>query len=103
MDQTLGQTLLNENVREVLKGRGLSLSQLDVLERMCDGKTNRQIGVDLSMIEKAIKAQVTYLNKRLGTKSRALAVALVTRLFLELPRPIATDLPTGITFDDLRL
>ncbi len=59
-------------------GEGLSLRQLEVLSRICQGHSNKQIALDLGLSEKTIKTHVTGIFRALGVVSRTQAV-LVAR------------------------
>jgi two-component system, NarL family, nitrate/nitrite response regulator NarL len=58
----------------------LTLRQLEVLSRVCQGKTNKQIATELGLSEKTIKAHVTGIFKVLGVVNRTQAVLVARRL-----------------------
>lgn len=58
----------------------LSMRQIEVLSGICQGKTNRQIGDELTLSEKTIKAHVTSIFKVLGVVNRTQAVLVARRL-----------------------
>jgi two-component system, NarL family, nitrate/nitrite response regulator NarL len=58
----------------------LTLRQLEVLSRMCQGKTNKQIATELGLSEKTIKAHVTGIFKVLGVVNRTQAVLVARRV-----------------------
>src|ERR1700744_1456374 len=51
----------------------LTLRQLEVLSRVCQGKTNKQIATELGLSEKTVKAHVTAIFKVLGVVNRTQA------------------------------
>jgi len=58
----------------------LTLRQLEVLSRVCQGKTNKQIATDLGLSEKTVKAHVTGIFKVLGVVNRTQAVLVARRV-----------------------
>jgi two-component system, NarL family, nitrate/nitrite response regulator NarL len=58
----------------------LTLRQLEVLARLCQGKTNKQIATDLGLSEKTVKAHVTAIFKVLGVVNRTQAVLVARRI-----------------------
>jgi len=56
----------------------LTLRQIEVLSRMCQGKANKQIATELGLSEKTVKAHVTAIFKVLGVANRTQA-ALAAR------------------------
>ncbi|HKT72339.1 MAG TPA: response regulator transcription factor [Steroidobacteraceae bacterium] len=58
----------------------LTLRQLEVLSRLCQGKTNKQIALELSLSEKTVKAHVTAIFKILGVVNRTQAVLAARRI-----------------------
>jgi two-component system, NarL family, nitrate/nitrite response regulator NarL len=60
----------------------LTLRQLEVLSRICQGKTNRQVATELKLSEKTVKAHVTQIFKALGVVNRTQAVLVARRLGL---------------------
>ena len=56
-------------------GPALSPRQQQVLERMAEGMTNAEIGAELGVTERTIKAYAQELYDRLGVRNRAGAVA----------------------------
>lgn len=53
---------------------GLTARQAEVLRLVCEGLPNREIGLQLDMHEKTVKAHVTAIFKTLGVVNRAQAV-----------------------------
>ena len=53
---------------------GLTPRQLDVLVKLGEGKSNKDIGRDLDMAEKTVKAHIGVVFKRLGVASRTQAM-----------------------------
>jgi DNA-binding NarL/FixJ family response regulator len=60
----------------------LTLRQLEVLSRVCEGKTNKQIATELGLSEKTVKAHVTAIFKVLGVVNRTQAVLVARRVGL---------------------
>ena len=58
----------------------LTLRQLEVLSRLCEGKTNKQVATDLGLSEKTVKAHVTAIFKVLGVVNRTQAVLAARRI-----------------------
>jgi len=58
----------------------LTLRQLEVLSRLCQGKTNKQIATELGLSEKTVKAHVTAIFKVLGVVNRTQAVLAARRI-----------------------
>jgi DNA-binding NarL/FixJ family response regulator len=58
----------------------LTLRQLEVLSRVCQGKTNKQIATELGLSEKTVKAHVTAIFKVLGVVNRTQAVLVARRV-----------------------
>jgi DNA-binding NarL/FixJ family response regulator len=58
----------------------LTLRQLEVLSRVCQGKTNKQIATELGLSEKTVKAHVTAIFKVLGVVNRTQAVLVARRI-----------------------
>src|SRR5215467_3353354 len=58
----------------------LTLRQVEVLSRVCQGKTNKQIAIDLGLSEKTVKAHVTGIFKALGVVNRTQAVLVARRV-----------------------
>jgi len=58
----------------------LTIRQLEVLSRLCQGKTNKQIATDLGLSEKTVKAHVTAIFKVLGVVNRTQAVLVARRV-----------------------
>ena len=58
----------------------LTSRQLEVLSRVCQGKTNKQIATELGLSEKTVKAHVTAIFKVLGVVNRTQAVLVARRV-----------------------
>jgi DNA-binding NarL/FixJ family response regulator len=58
----------------------MTLRQLEVLSRLCQGKTNKQIATELGLSEKTVKAHVTAIFKVLGVVNRTQAVLVARRI-----------------------
>jgi DNA-binding NarL/FixJ family response regulator len=78
-DETL---VLSMPTREQLDTPHLSNRQLQVLQGMAQGKTNSEIGADLGVTERTVKAYAQELFDKLGARNRAGAVAEAARLHL---------------------
>jgi two-component system, NarL family, nitrate/nitrite response regulator NarL len=61
-------------------GSLLTLRQLEVLSRLCQGKTNKQIATELGLSEKTVKSHVTAIFKVLGVVNRTQAVLVARRI-----------------------
>jgi two-component system, NarL family, nitrate/nitrite response regulator NarL len=57
----------------------LTQRQIQVLRGICEGKTNKQIALELGLSEKTIKAHVTAIFKALGVVNRTQAVLFAQR------------------------
>jgi len=57
----------------------LTPREVDVLERIADGRTNPEIAAELFLTVPTVKSYVNQLFQKLGVRSRAEAVALVLR------------------------
>lgn len=60
----------------------LTQRQVEVLSRVCQGKTNKQIATELGLSEKTVKAHVTAIFKVLGVVNRTQAVLVARRVGL---------------------
>jgi DNA-binding NarL/FixJ family response regulator len=58
----------------------LTVRQVEVLSRLCQGKTNKQIATEMGLSEKTIKAHVTAIFKILGVVNRTQAVVAARRI-----------------------
>jgi DNA-binding NarL/FixJ family response regulator len=58
----------------------LSLRQLDVLARLCQGLSNKQTARELELSEKTVKAHVTSIFRALGVVNRTQAVLVAKQL-----------------------
>lgn len=58
----------------------LTLRQVEVLSRLCQGKTNKQVATELGLSEKTVKAHVTAIFKVLGVVNRTQAVLVARRI-----------------------
>jgi two-component system, NarL family, nitrate/nitrite response regulator NarL len=67
-------------VAEELDVAMLTLRQVEVLSRVCQGKTNKQIATELGLSEKTVKAHVTAIFKVLGVVNRTQAVLVARRV-----------------------
>ena len=68
-------------VESIIKGlpEGISLSarQIDILEGILDGKSRKEIAVDLHLSENTVKMHTSSLYKALGVSSREEIYALI--------------------------
>jgi len=60
--------------------RRLTRRQLQVLAAVCEGKTNREVALELGLSEKTIKAHMTAVFKVLHVQSRTQAIVVARRL-----------------------
>jgi two-component system, NarL family, nitrate/nitrite response regulator NarL len=58
----------------------LTLRQQEVFSRLCQGKTNRQVAIELGLSEKTVKAHVTAIFKLLGVANRTQAALAARRI-----------------------
>ena len=58
----------------------LTVRQMEVLSGVCQGKTNKQIAMELGLSEKTVKAHVTAIFKVLGVANRTQAVLVARRV-----------------------
>ena len=58
----------------------LSLRQMEVLARLCQGLTNKAIALELVLSEKTVKSHVTIIFRVLGVVNRTQAVLVAKRL-----------------------
>ncbi len=65
-----------------LDALGLTPRQLDVLQRLADGKPNKLICDELGLAERTVKAHVTEVMRVLGVRSRTQAALAAARLGL---------------------
>jgi DNA-binding NarL/FixJ family response regulator len=84
-----GESLIDESTRERAIARmrpgaeddprfeGLTPREREVLLRLADGLSNRQIGMDLRLAEKTVKNHVSAVLAKLGLKSRTQAALYV--------------------------
>jgi DNA-binding NarL/FixJ family response regulator len=61
---------------------GLTQRELEVLKRLCDGHTNRQIASELFITEKTVGAHVSNILTKLDVNNRGEAAAAAHRLRL---------------------
>jgi len=78
-DETL---VLTMPTVEELDTPHLSKRQVEVLQGMAQGKTNNEIGAELGVTERTVKAYAQELFDKLGARNRAGAVAEAARLKL---------------------
>lgn len=60
-------------------GRPLTARQQEVIDRVAQGKPNKQIAAELGISERAVKALVTRLFQKLGVANRSALIATVLR------------------------
>lgn len=57
----------------------LTMRELTVLRLLADGKTNKEIGVTLSIAESTVKLHVSHLFEKLGVTNRSEAIGVAAR------------------------
>ncbi len=57
----------------------LTMRELTVLRLLADGKTNKEIGAQLSIAESTVKVHLTHLFEKLGVSTRTEAIACAAR------------------------
>ncbi len=67
------------DIPQVATGPHLSPRQQEVLERIAEGMTNAEIGAELGITERTVKAYAQELYDKLGVRNRAGAVAEAVR------------------------
>jgi DNA-binding NarL/FixJ family response regulator len=67
------------------EGNRLSGRQAAVLDLVADGKSNKQIAWELSISETTVKAHMTAILRKLGVNSRAQAIVLLQRHYVQPP------------------
>lgn len=61
-------------------GRQLTKREFTVLQELCDGKSNKEIGRDLGIAEQTVKIHLQRIFKKMGAKNRADAVRIALHL-----------------------
>ncbi|SMP25538.1 response regulator transcription factor [Shimia sagamensis] len=61
----------------------LTTQQARILDRICEGKLNKQIAFELSIAETTVKAHVTAIMRKLGVHSRTQAVLIAKEASFE--------------------
>jgi len=72
---------LRRGAEEDERLRGLTEQEHNILERLADGKTNRQIADELFLAEKTVKNYVSNLLGKMGMSHRTEAAVYAARLF----------------------
>jgi two-component system, NarL family, response regulator len=57
----------------------LTMRELNVLRLLANGKTNKEIGAELSIAESTVKVHLTHLFEKLGVSNRTEAIAAASR------------------------
>jgi len=70
---------LVEKLAERVSGEALSPREIDVLQRMAVGKSNKEIGAELFISEGTVKTHIKSIFSKLDVVSRTEAVATATR------------------------
>ena len=82
-DVIAGKTRVAPSVAAKLADRmtqvQLTMRELTVLRLLADGKSNKEIGAELSIAEGTVKVHLTHLFEKLGVTSRTEAIACATR------------------------
>jgi DNA-binding NarL/FixJ family response regulator len=78
--QHTGYLETQEALRAPPDGSQLTARQVEVLTGVCQGKTNKEVAMDLGLSEKTIKAHVTAIFKVLGVVNRTQAALVARRL-----------------------
>ena len=68
-----------ERLAERVGGSNLTGRELEVLEQIVRGKSNKEIAAELSISERTVKAHLGHLFEKLGVTSRTEAVKVATR------------------------
>jgi DNA-binding NarL/FixJ family response regulator len=71
--------ILAAKLAERVSGEGLSAREIEVLQRMAAGKSNKEIGAELFISEGTVKTHVKSIFSKLDVVSRTEAVATATR------------------------
>jgi len=61
----------------------LTAQEMQILARLAEGKTNREIGADLQLSEKTVRNYVSMILSKMGLASRAEAAAYAARRHIE--------------------
>jgi DNA-binding NarL/FixJ family response regulator len=70
---------LAAKLAERVSGTGLSVREMEVLQRMAAGKSNKEIGAELFISEGTVKSHVKGIFTKLDVVSRTEAIATATR------------------------
>jgi two-component system NarL family response regulator len=70
---------LAAKLAERVSGAGLSAREMEVLQRMAAGKSNKEIGAELFISEGTVKSHVKGIFTKLDVVSRTEAIATATR------------------------
>jgi DNA-binding NarL/FixJ family response regulator len=71
--------ILAAKLADRVSGEGLSAREIEVLQRMAAGKSNKEIGAELFISEGTVKTHVKSIFSKLDVVSRTEAVATATR------------------------
>ena len=78
--ETDAMPLLPPPAREPVANRPeVSEREIEVLRRVADGRSNRQIGVELGLSALTVKSHLARISRKLGTGDRAQLVAIAIR------------------------
>lgn len=80
-ENELGEELSSTTSNTPMRGlHGLTSRQVDVIELMSEGRSNKQIASELSLTAGTVKMHLSRIYKVLGVKSRTEAIAKYARL-----------------------
>ena len=79
MRETCVPVYLAAKVAQRVSGEALSAREIEVLQRMAAGKSNKEIGAELFISEGTVKSHVKSIFTKLNVISRTEAVANATR------------------------
>lgn len=85
-----GKTSVNEELNQSkilqddhLQSLGLTTREMEMLEYLCKGKSNKEIARELDLSTNTIKTHLANLYQKLGVKNRTQAATKATRISLD--------------------